>query len=83
MSNEAVKNRFFKAVYVVFSGLSVITIILSIPIFIDGYKDATNSSMYFDRDPSNQALLCIALSAALYGVGWGIRWIATGKTKFL
>lgn len=81
MSDGAVKNRFFKAIYVVCSGLSAVITILSIPIFIDGYKDMTNSTYYFDRDPSNQALLCIAISAALYGIGWGTRWIATGKTK--
>lgn len=81
MSDGSVKNRFFKAIYMVCFGFSAIIIILSIPTFIDGYKDITNSTYYFDRDPSNQALLCIAISTAIYGIGWGTRWIATGKTK--
>lgn len=82
MPSRAVKNRLIEAIYVFFAAISAITIALSIPIFIDAYKDVTNSTMYFDRDPSSQALLCIGISAAFYVAGWGIRWIATGKKKF-
>jgi len=82
MSEVTMKIRLFEAIYVLGAALSVWILFINIPHFIGSYYQLFEEVIFIDRNPKAEVFQAVLLAIASYATGWGVRWIATGKTKF-
>jgi len=81
LTEETVKARLVKAIYVLGTIFSILLLVRSIPSLLASLEEWSGSATYISWSPQRELFLYIAAAAASYGVGWGIRWIVTGETK--